>query len=245
MDGGECARYGRARRHDGRGRVRALHQRRKRRARGRIENPERSRADVSGRPAGAPRAVHDALYCSKICSYAQGFSSCARHRRNTMDARLRRNRKIWRGGCIIRARFLQKITEAYERERDAAEPAARSVLSRARSNAARPTGGKRWRRRRRTAFRRLRSHRLSRTTTAIARSASRQTCCRRNGIISGPTRMSASMRRGASSSIWTGPTRIVHSSRLDRSRAAGDNARSKASSPERRTHWRGVQPMLA
>mgnify|MGYP001403890509 FL=1 len=60
--------------------------------------------------------VHDALYASKIISYAQGLDlikvvsevhgwgvdlgSCAR---------------IWRGGCIIRARFLNRITEAYER----------------------------------------------------------------------------------------------------------------------------------
>ena len=63
--------------------------------------------------------VHDALYASKIISYAQGLDlikvvsevhgwgvdlgSCAR---------------IWRGGCIIRARFLNRITEAYERDGD-------------------------------------------------------------------------------------------------------------------------------
>jgi 6-phosphogluconate dehydrogenase len=59
-------------------------------------------------------AIKNALYCSKICAYAQGFQ--------LMDkAQVAYNWKlnfgeiaqIWRGGCIIRARFLQKITDAY------------------------------------------------------------------------------------------------------------------------------------
>jgi 6-phosphogluconate dehydrogenase len=59
-------------------------------------------------------AIKNALYCSKICAYAQGFQ--------LMDkAQVQYNWKlnfgeiaqIWRGGCIIRARFLQKITDAY------------------------------------------------------------------------------------------------------------------------------------
>jgi 6-phosphogluconate dehydrogenase len=59
-------------------------------------------------------AIKNALYCSKICAYAQGFQ--------LMDkAQVEYNWKlnfgeiaqIWRGGCIIRARFLQKITDAY------------------------------------------------------------------------------------------------------------------------------------
>lgn len=61
--------------------------------------------------------VHDALYCSKICAYAQGFELMAAAQKEygwkldfgTIAA-------IWRGGCIIRARFLQKITDAYRRE---------------------------------------------------------------------------------------------------------------------------------
>ena len=35
---------------------------------------------------------------------------------------------IWRGGCIIRARFLDRITQAYDREPGARQPAARPVL---------------------------------------------------------------------------------------------------------------------
>jgi 6-phosphogluconate dehydrogenase len=62
-------------------------------------------------------AVRDALYCSKICAYAQGFQlmRAAQHEYQwTLDfADIAR---IWRGGCIIRARFLQKITDAYTRD---------------------------------------------------------------------------------------------------------------------------------
>jgi len=60
------------------------------------------------------KAIHDALYCSKICSYAQGFQ-LMREAQNEYDWTLNFGEiaQIWRGGCIIRARFLQKITEAY------------------------------------------------------------------------------------------------------------------------------------
>ena len=61
-------------------------------------------------------AIHDALYCSKICSYAQGFQlmrTAQAEYKWTLD--FGKIAQIWRGGCIIRARFLQKITEAYAR----------------------------------------------------------------------------------------------------------------------------------
>ena len=61
-------------------------------------------------------SVRDALYCSKICSYAQGFQ-LMREAQNEYDWDLNFGEiaQIWRGGCIIRAAFLQKITEAYEK----------------------------------------------------------------------------------------------------------------------------------
>ncbi|MFP4352731.1 MAG: NADP-dependent phosphogluconate dehydrogenase [Puniceicoccaceae bacterium] len=62
-------------------------------------------------------AIRDALYCSKICSYAQGFQLMREAQKEydwTLD--FGKIAQIWRGGCIIRARFLQKITEAYDRE---------------------------------------------------------------------------------------------------------------------------------
>jgi 6-phosphogluconate dehydrogenase len=61
-------------------------------------------------------ACHNALYCSKICSYAQGFQLLAAAGKQyhwTFDYGTLA--MIWRGGCIIRARFLQKIKEAYDR----------------------------------------------------------------------------------------------------------------------------------
>lgn len=63
------------------------------------------------------QAIHDALYCSKICSYAQGFQlmrTAAQH--YNWELHFGEIAQIWRGGCIIRAAFLQKITEAYERD---------------------------------------------------------------------------------------------------------------------------------
>jgi 6-phosphogluconate dehydrogenase len=62
------------------------------------------------------QAIHDALYCSKICSYAQGFQ-LMREAQKEYGWKLNFGSiaQIWRGGCIIRAVFLQKITEAYGR----------------------------------------------------------------------------------------------------------------------------------
>jgi len=61
-------------------------------------------------------AIRDALYCSKICSYAQGFQ-LMREAQKEYGWKLNFGRiaQIWRGGCIIRAAFLQKITEAFAR----------------------------------------------------------------------------------------------------------------------------------
>lgn len=58
--------------------------------------------------------VRDALYCSKICSYAQGMAllSTASHSYN-YNLDLSAIARIWKGGCIIRARFLIKIQQAF------------------------------------------------------------------------------------------------------------------------------------
>ncbi len=58
--------------------------------------------------------VHDALYASKIVSYAQGLDlmrTMSDKKQWSLD--LGAIASIWRGGCIIRARFLNYITEAY------------------------------------------------------------------------------------------------------------------------------------
>ncbi|GAA5482922.1 decarboxylating NADP(+)-dependent phosphogluconate dehydrogenase [Haloferula sargassicola] len=59
--------------------------------------------------------VRDALYASKIVSYAQGLdliSKVGKEKEWGLD--LGAIARIWRGGCIIRAKFLNRITEAYE-----------------------------------------------------------------------------------------------------------------------------------
>ena len=66
---------------------------------------------------GFEDAVRDALYCSKICAYAQGFQlMAAAQSEYNWKLNFGEIARIWRGGCIIRAAFLQKITDAYERD---------------------------------------------------------------------------------------------------------------------------------
>ncbi|MBE4910410.1 NADP-dependent phosphogluconate dehydrogenase [Bacillus luteolus] len=62
-------------------------------------------------------AVRKALYMSKICSYAQGFAQM-RAASDEYDWNLQYGdiAMIFRGGCIIRAAFLQKIKDAYDRD---------------------------------------------------------------------------------------------------------------------------------
>jgi 6-phosphogluconate dehydrogenase len=59
--------------------------------------------------------VRLALYLSKIVSYAQGFVLLAEAAKlNNWDLDFKAISKIFRGGCIIRAQFLNRIAEAYE-----------------------------------------------------------------------------------------------------------------------------------
>ncbi|MFY9574759.1 MAG: NADP-dependent phosphogluconate dehydrogenase, partial [Blastocatellia bacterium] len=65
------------------------------------------------------QAVHDALYASKICSYAQGLSLIRRGSdQYKWNVDLSEMARIWKGGCIIRARFLNSIMNAYDRVPD-------------------------------------------------------------------------------------------------------------------------------
>ena len=58
--------------------------------------------------------VRSALYASKVVAYAQGFEQmAAASRTHEWDLSLGDMATIWRGGCIIRARFLNRISEAY------------------------------------------------------------------------------------------------------------------------------------
>jgi 6-phosphogluconate dehydrogenase len=62
-------------------------------------------------------AVRQALYVSKICSYAQGFFQMqAADKEYGWGLNSGGIALLWRGGCIIRAAFLQKIKEAFDRD---------------------------------------------------------------------------------------------------------------------------------
>ena len=60
--------------------------------------------------------VRQALYASKVVAYSQGFDQIAAASTEfSWNIDRGAMARIWRGGCIIRARFLNRITEAYER----------------------------------------------------------------------------------------------------------------------------------
>lgn len=62
------------------------------------------------------KKIETALYASKLVSYAQGFQLMAEaSAERGWDLNLSDVARLWRGGCIIRSSFLNKIAEAYER----------------------------------------------------------------------------------------------------------------------------------
>jgi len=65
--------------------------------------------------------IRRALFCSKICSYAQGFQLLrAANEEYKWNVNLGTLAMLWRAGCIIRAQFLGRIKEAYDRNPDLA-----------------------------------------------------------------------------------------------------------------------------
>lgn len=79
--------------------------------------PKPAAKELEGDKKALIEKMREALYFSKIMSYAQGFAQMGTASKE-YDWNLQYDEiaKIFRAGCIIRARFLQKITEAYERE---------------------------------------------------------------------------------------------------------------------------------
>jgi 6-phosphogluconate dehydrogenase len=74
-------------------------------------------ASFDGDVAAFTDKVRDALYCSKICSYAQGMALLsAASKSMNFNLNLSEISRIWKGGCIIRARFLDKIKKAFADE---------------------------------------------------------------------------------------------------------------------------------
>jgi 6-phosphogluconate dehydrogenase len=86
------------------------------------EQRDRAKETLPGPASAAPvtdrdgfiEDVRKALYASKVVAYAQGFDQIAAARKEFgWDIDLGAMATIWRGGCIIRARFLNRIREAY------------------------------------------------------------------------------------------------------------------------------------
>jgi len=76
-------------------------------------------AKIAGDPQAVISAVRDALYAAKICSYAQGFGLMRlASREYGYNLNYGEIARIWRGGCIIRARFLNDIRQAFIRNPD-------------------------------------------------------------------------------------------------------------------------------
>ena len=86
-------------------------------------NPEKKKQFIAD--------IRDALYASKIVSYAQGYmlmrAAAAEYKWNLNYGGIA---LMWRGGCIIRSRFLGKIKEAYDNNPKLIEPAARRLFPR-------------------------------------------------------------------------------------------------------------------
>ena len=78
--------------------------------------PQRQAKPFAGDKQKLIDAVRDALYASKIVSYAQGMELLgAASLTYKWKLHFGEIATIWRGGCIIRAKFLNRIKEAYER----------------------------------------------------------------------------------------------------------------------------------
>ena len=146
--------------------------------------------------------IRQALYASKICSYAQGFvqmqAAAAEYDwpLNYGDFAL-----LWRGGCIIRAVFLDRIKEAFD-----ADPKLENLLLAPYFAKAVAEAQDAWRHvvgdgGASSASRCRPLPRRWRITTAIAANACRPTCCKPSAITSAHTRTSASTSRARSTPI--------------------------------------------
>jgi 6-phosphogluconate dehydrogenase len=81
-----------------------------------LKGPE---SKITADPQEVIDTVRDALFAAKICSYAQGFA-LLQLASQEYDYHLTYGEiaRIWRGGCIIRARFLNDIRRAFSRSPD-------------------------------------------------------------------------------------------------------------------------------
>lgn len=81
-----------------------------------VQRSVENRPDIAEVPDSFADDVRAALYASKVVAYAQGFDLIiAGAKEYDWDIDLGAVAKIWRGGCIIRAQFLNRIVEAYDK----------------------------------------------------------------------------------------------------------------------------------
>ncbi|MBI3687206.1 MAG: NADP-dependent phosphogluconate dehydrogenase [Actinobacteria bacterium] len=88
-------------------------------AAGRLAGPPMSTRVTGARSGTLVEDVRQALYASKVVAYAQGFDQItAASAEYGWDIDRGAMATIWRGGCIIRARFLDRIRQAYDADPD-------------------------------------------------------------------------------------------------------------------------------
>jgi 6-phosphogluconate dehydrogenase len=81
-----------------------------------LKGPDVSLNDLKVNKEELVEAVRYALYAAKICSYAQGLNLIREAAKvNKWQLNLGEIARIWKGGCIIRAVFLDRIKAAYDR----------------------------------------------------------------------------------------------------------------------------------
>ncbi|SDQ32878.1 6-phosphogluconate dehydrogenase [Curtobacterium sp. UNCCL20] len=81
-----------------------------------VQESVQNRPSIAEVPDTFADDVRAALYASKVVAYAQGFDLIiAGAKEYGWDINLGNIAKIWRGGCIIRAQFLNRIVEAYDK----------------------------------------------------------------------------------------------------------------------------------
>jgi 6-phosphogluconate dehydrogenase len=84
-----------------------------------VQRAVRERPQVQPAPDGFEDDVRAALYASKVVAYAQGFDAIiAGAEEYDWSIDMGAIAKIWRGGCNIRARFLNRIVDAYAKNPD-------------------------------------------------------------------------------------------------------------------------------
>jgi len=141
--------------------------------------------------------VRRALYCSKIISYAQGYMLLkAAAQENGWNLNMGGIALMWRGGCIIRSRFLGKIKRPSTRITSSQISCSTASFSTC-STSTSPRGARLLCRPSSWAYPPRRFQRLSPSSTATAPTGCPPICCKPSATISARTPTSASTNREA------------------------------------------------